>query len=109
MRRKGQPLVLKLRVSSKELYTGTKINVVLNKRVDCPNCQSGYETHILDIPSGTRNGEEIMISEGFNEYQNADASDLAFRIIEIPTPGFERNGLNLLFRMRISLKEVSGV
>lgn len=105
-RRKGQPLVLRLVVTAKELYTGTKITVIVNKRVDCPNCQSGYETHILDILSGMRNGEEITVSEGFNEYQNAEASDLVFRIVEIPTPGFERNGLNLIYRLRISLKEV---
>lgn len=104
--RKGQPLVLRLVVTAQELYTGARVTVIVNKRVDCPNCQSGYETHVLDIQSGMRNGEELVVNEGFNEYQNADASDLVFRIVEIPTPGFERNGLNLIYRLRISLKEV---
>jgi len=105
-RRKGQPLVLRLVVTAQELYTGAKVTVIVNKRVDCPNCQSGYETHLLDIQSGMRNGEELVVNEGFNEYQNAEASDLVFRLVEIPSPGFERNGLNLVYRLRISLKEV---
>ena len=106
MKRKGQPLVLKLLLTSKELYTGTKLQFIVNKRVDCPQCQSGYESQVLDIPAGTRNGEELVIEDGFNEYQNADPSDLVFKVHEMPVPGFERNGLTLIYRMTISLKEV---
>lgn len=109
MRRKAQPLVIKLPVSAKQLYTGAKLRFIVNKRVECDerSCTSGYESYEVEIQPGTRNGEEILIEDGFNEYTNADASDIVFRVMEIPSPGFERNGLNLIYRMSISLKEVS--
>lgn len=84
-----------------------KLNFIVNKRVECErNCQSGYESYTLDIPAGTRGGEELTVQDGFNEYQNAEPSDIVFKIVEINTPGFERNGLNLIYRMTITLKEV---
>ena len=103
---KGQPLVIKLLLTSRDLYAGLTLEFIINKRVDCPQCTGGYEAHALQIPAGTRNGEEITVAEGFNEYQNAEPSDLVFKVQEIPTPGFERNGLNLIYRMNISLKDV---
>lgn len=89
----------------RDLYTGIKINYIINKRVDCPQCKSGYESQVLDIKPGTRNGEELTIEDGFNEYQNAEPSDLVFRVHELPVAGFERNGLTLNYRLTISLKE----
>jgi DnaJ-class molecular chaperone len=110
MKRKAQPLVLKLPVSAKQLYTGAKLRFIVNKRVECDErgCTSGYESYEVDVQPGTRAGEEIVIEEGYNEYTNADPSDIVFKVVEIPSPGFERNGLNLIYRMTISLKEVLG-
>ena len=100
---------MKLLLTSKELYTGTTLNFILNKRVECPQCQAGYESQSLEVPAGTRNGEDLVIEDGFNEYQNAEPSDLVFKVQEIPVPGFERNGLALIYRLTISLKEVFSI
>jgi DnaJ-class molecular chaperone len=106
MRRKGPSLVVKLFLSLKDLYTGKKFQMIVNKRVDCPRCTGGYEKHWVDIPAGTRAGEELTIEEGFNEYQNAEAADIVFKVYEVRSRHFERNGLNLQYYLRITLKEV---
>ena len=105
-RRKAQPLVLKVFLSSRDLYMGKTLKILLNKRVDCPQCTAGYESHEVHVPAGTRSGEDLVIQDGYNEYQNAEASDLVLKIIEVPTPGFERNGLNLVYWMAVTLREV---
>lgn len=66
---------------------------------------SGEEEALnLKIPRGVKHGDTIRFPNlGDNSIKNIPRGDLIVSIVETPTPGFQRNGYNILTEVQVSV------
>lgn len=92
-------------ISLYDSYKGLKMPIKI-ERILCENNTEilQEETIYLDIPKGVDNNEIITIKEKGNRYKNFK-SDIEVKIKINNNTDFERNGIDLIYKKNITLKE----
>jgi len=109
---KPMPIVINIEISLIQSYSGCVIPIEINK-VELINGEQvrNVEKIYVTIPEGIDNNEVIIIRDKGNEAPNGTRGDIKIFIgikkdesnpVEMV---FERNGLNLILRKSVSLKE----
>jgi DnaJ family protein B protein 4 len=88
-------------VSLADCYQGTTIPVKINRNVD-GNVEEALV--YVDIPRGTDDGE-VLECVGQGHVKGRSRADVRIRIAVEPHPCFKREGMNLVYRIELSLKE----
>lgn len=102
---KPAPIVKNIQISLEQAYNGCNVQVDIERWVIQGNTKRGeIEKLSLDIPPGVDSNENIILRNKGN-VQNDQAGDVKILIqIENNTP-FRRNGLDLFYPKKVSLKE----
>lgn len=102
---KPAPIIKNVNISLEQAYTGCNIQIDIERWVIQGNTKHNeLEKLSLDIPAGIDNNENIML-RGKGNRQNDQSGDVKLMInIENNTP-FRRNGLDLFYHKKVSLKE----
>ena len=96
----------KINISLLDAYKGSKIPITIERWNYENNIEYiQEETIYVDIPKGIDNNEIITIKEKGNKLSNLNKGDIEVRINIINDTEFERNGIDLIYKKTISLKE----
>ena len=90
-----------LRVSLKELYSGTVKHLKIGRRL----LNGSTEDKVLDIQihPGWKSGTKIRFARAGNEQPNGESQDLVFVVEEKPDDVFSREGNDIVCKVPISL------
>ena len=103
---KPVPIIKSVEISLEQAYTGIKIPFELERWVvEGEMKRVEKETIYIDIPEGTDNNEILFIREKGNIISDTNKGDVKVFIKVNNETEFERNGLNLILKKKISLKE----
>ena len=104
---KDEPIHRDLCVSLEDLATGCTKKLKINKQVVCPDGTTRREAKILtiDIKPGWKAGTKITFPEEGDQVLGHTPADIIFTIKQKPHSLFTREGDNLKYTKRISLKE----
>ena len=106
MRQKPIPIQYKLELTLTQSYNGVKVPVEINKWVMEDNVKRHEkETLYVDIPRGIDNNEIIVLRDRGNVNQHGLVGDVKIIIDILNDSEFRREGLNLIYKKDISLKE----
>lgn len=95
-----------IEISLLEAYKGCKYPLSINRWVMENNKQlEQKETIYVDIPCGIDNNEIITIKDKGNRLSSNNKGDLEIKITISNTTLFTRNGIDLIFKKSITLKE----
>ena len=93
-------------ISLKEAYKGCNIPVKITRWILESNVKrEETETLYVDIPKGVDSGEIIIIKEKGNVIDEVIRGDVKIQITVNNNTEFYRNGLDLIYRKNITLKE----
>ena len=111
-RRKHQdpPVVHDLQVSLEDIFKGAKKKMKITRKVLNPDGQSSrMEEKVLtiDIKPGWKAGTKITFPKEGDQTPNNVPADIVFVLKDKPHANFVRQGSDLKYKARISLKEVS--
>ena len=96
----------KINISLLDAYKGCKIPITIERWNYENNIEYiQEETIYVDIPKGIDNNEIITIKEKGNKLSNLNKGDIEVRININNDTEFERNGIDLIYKKTISLKE----
>jgi DnaJ family protein A protein 2 len=96
----------KINISLLDAYKGCKIPITIERWNYENNIEYiQEETIYVDIPKGIDNNEIITIKEKGNKLSNSNKGDIEVRINITNETEFERNGIDLIYKKTISLKE----
>jgi DnaJ-class molecular chaperone len=96
----------KINISLLDAYKGCKIPITIERWNYENNIEYAQEETIyVDIPKGIDNNEIITIKEKGNKLSNSNKGDIEVRISITNETDFERNGIDLIYKKTISLKE----
>jgi DnaJ family protein A protein 2 len=96
----------KINISLLDAYKGAKIPITIERWNYENNIEYiQEETIYVDIPKGIDNNEIITIKEKGNKLSNSNKGDIEVRININNDTDFERNGIDLIYKKTISLKE----
>lgn len=101
---KPPPLIKNIKVSLKDVYNGSTITIPITR-----NHSSGLidtedtEIHVT-IPKGMNDGEVMILREQGHIYGSRQGDIKLIYTIE-DSDGFERHGMNLIYKKTITLKE----
>ena len=96
----------KISISLLDAYRGCKIPITIERWNYENNIEYiQEETIYVDIPKGIDNNEIITIKEKGNKISNSNKGDVEVKININNDTAFERNGIDLIYRKSISLKE----
>ena len=101
------PAIIKyLDVSMDMVFNGAKVPVTIERTIREGH---GFYTEIatlyVDIFPGIDNNEMIILKNEGNEHNVKGDVKIFIRLIEDPSSPFERNGLDLIYRKHLTLKE----
>lgn len=104
---KDEPIHRDLCVSLEDLATGCIKKLKINKQVVCPDGTTRREEKILtvDIKPGWKEGTKITFPEEGDQVLGNTPADIVFTIKQKPHSLFTREGDNLKYTKRISLKQ----
>lgn len=110
-RRKQDPAIIhELRVSLEEVFHGcTKRMKISRKRLHPDGRTMRTEDKILtiEIKRGWKEGTKITFPREGDESPNTIPADIVFVIKDKPHPHFRREGSNIVYPVRVSLRQVS--
>ena len=96
----------KINITLLDAYKGCKIPITIERWNYENNIEYiQEETIYVDIPKGIDNNEIITIKEKGNKLRNSNKGDIEVRINITNDTDFERNGIDLIYKKTISLKE----
>jgi DnaJ family protein A protein 2 len=96
----------KINISLLDAYKGCKTPITIERWNYENNIEYiQEETIYVDIPKGIDNNEIITIKEKGNKLSNSNKGDIEVRINITNETEFERNGIDLIYKKTISLKE----
>lgn len=104
------PIIHELRVSLEEIYNGcTKRMKISRKRLNPDGRSYRSEDKILtiEIKKGWKEGTKITFPREGDETPNSIPADIVFIIKDKDHPKFKRDGSNIIYNAKISLREVS--
>ncbi|KAK0469589.1 DnaJ-domain-containing protein [Desarmillaria tabescens] len=90
-----------LRVSLKELYSGTVKHLKVGRRL--LNGSTEEKVYDIQIHPGWKSGTKVRFARAGNEQPNGEPQDLVFVVEEKPDEVFSREGNDLVRRVPISL------
>ncbi|XP_042550983.1 LOW QUALITY PROTEIN: dnaJ homolog subfamily B member 4-like [Dipodomys spectabilis] len=102
------PVIHELRVSLEEIYSGcTKRMKISRKRLNPDGRSYRSEDRILtiEIKKGWKEGTKITFPREGDETPNNIPADIVFVIKDKDHPKFERDGSNIIYTAKISLRE----
>lgn len=103
---KPETIFKTLNISLINSFSGCKIPININRWIYENNIKQYQNEKIyLDIPKGIDNNEIITLSGKGNKINEYNKGDIEIRIILDNDENFERNGIDLIFKKSISLKE----
>lgn len=103
---KPQPIIKQIELSFEQAYTGCTLCVNIEKWVIKNDIKVNETEHVyISIPPGIDNGEVIIMRDCGNTVSNELKGDIKFVTKVEPSSMFERQGMNLLYRRTITLKE----
>lgn len=105
---KDPPVHNKLMLSLEDLYTGTTKRLKVNRLVLDESTQQQVRAEKIveiQVKPGWKAGTKITFAEHGDEYPGRVPADLVFTVEEKPHPLFQREGINLIHKRRISLSE----
>ena len=106
MRQKPMPIQYKLELTLTQSYNGVKVPIEINKWVMEENVKRhDKETLYIDIPRGIDNNEIIVLKDRGNVNQHGLVGDVKIMIDILNDSEFRREGLNLIYKKDISLKD----
>lgn len=105
--RQDPPIERDLPVSLEEVLTGCTKKMKITRRVIKPNGQHLKEDKILtiNVKPGWKSGTKITFNQEGDQSPNALPADVIFVIKDKPHPHFKRDGSDIKYTARISLKE----
>lgn len=111
MRRKQDPPIThELRVSLEEIYTGcTKKMKISHKRLTADGKTTRNEDKILtiEVKRGWKEGTKITFPKEGDQTPNNIPADIVFVLKDKPHSIFRRDGSDIIYPAKISLREVS--
>lgn len=109
-RKKDPPVVHELKVSLEEVFSGcTKKMKISRKRLNPDGCTMRSEDKILtvDIKRGWKEGTKITFPKEGDETPSNIPADVVFVVKDKPHPVFRREGSDIIYPAKISLRDVS--
>lgn len=105
--RQDPPIERDLPVSLEEVLTGCTKKMKITRRVIRPDGQSLKEDKILaiNVKPGWKSGTKITFNQEGDQSPNALPADVIFVIKDKPHPYFKRDGSDIKYTAKISLKE----
>ncbi len=98
-------IIIYLKITCEESYNGCQKPVKITRRILQNNIQSlENETLYVNIPEGTDN-DEIIIIENKGNIDNFNKTNVKIFIKLIKHNLFERDGLDIIYKLNISFKE----
>jgi DnaJ-class molecular chaperone len=102
---KPAPIVKNINISLQQAYNGCSITIPIERWViENGNKRNESETLQIEIPPGADGGENVAIRDRGNR-QNGICGDIKLCINVDNHPEFKRNGLDLIYSKKVSLKE----
>lgn len=108
-RKQDPPIIHELRVSLEEVFNGsTKRMKISRKRLNPDGRAMCTEDKILtiEIKRGWKEGTKITFPREGDESPNTIPADIVFIIKDKPHPHFRREGSNIVYPVRVSLRQV---
>lgn len=109
-KKKDSPVVHELKVSLEEVFSGcTKKMKISRKRLNPDGCSMRSEDKILtvDIKRGWKEGTKITFPREGDETPTNIPADVVFVVKDKPHPLFRRDGSDIIYPARVSLRDVS--
>lgn len=105
--RQDPPIERELPVSLEEVLAGCKKKMKITRRVTKSNGQTYKEDKILeiDVRPGWKSGTKITFNQEGDQSPNALAADVIFIIKDKPHPYFKRDGSDIKYTAKISLRD----
>lgn len=105
--RQDPPIERELPVSLEEILSGCTKKMKITKRVTQPNGQTFKEDKVLtiDVKPGWKSGTKITFNQEGDQHPNSLPADVIFIITDKPHPYFKRDGSDIKYTAKISLKE----
>lgn len=105
--RQDPPIERDLPVSLEEVLTGCTKKMKITRRVTQPNGNTCKEDKILtiNVKPGWKSGTKITFNQEGDQGPNSIAADLIFTIRDKPHPYFKRDGSDIKFTAKMSLKD----
>lgn len=101
-----EPLIKNIQISLEQSYTGCNIPVDIERWCILNNVRSNEKEVIyLNIPQGIDNNDTLVIPEKGNNINNEIRSELRLTFQINNSTEFKRQGLDLVYNKKISLKE----
>jgi molecular chaperone DnaJ len=95
-----------LNISLLEAYTGCKVPININRwKIENNIKQEQTETIYIDVPKGIDNNEIITVNNKGNCISDTNKGDIEIKINIDNNTNFVRNGIDLIFKKSITLKE----
>ena len=103
---KPQPIIKNIQITIEQAYNGATIPIEIEKWVIIQNMKvNEKETMSLTIPRGVDNGEMIIIRDCGNMINEKLKGDIKLIICMENNTEFIRNGLDIIYKKKLSLKE----
>lgn len=105
--RQDPPIERDLLISLEEIAIGCKKKMKITRRVTSENGQMYKEDKILaiDVKPGWKSGTKITFNQEGDQSPNSLAADVIFIIKDKPHPHFKRDGSDIRYTAKISLKD----
>lgn len=102
---KPPPITKSVQITLEQAFTGVSIPVTIERVILQGNVKTTeQETVYIDIPAGIDSNELLVLQGKGNQNQNG-YGDVRIHIQLYPHTTFHRQGLNLIYRKKISLRE----
>lgn len=103
---KPPPIIQQIDIPFEQSYSGCTLHVNVEKWTIKNDVKiNAVESVYVSIPQGIDNGEIIIMRDCGNTVSHDLKGDLKFVVNVIPSPIFERQGMDLIYKRTISLKE----
>lgn len=103
---KPPPIIKQIELTFEQAYNGYTLSVNVEKWIVKNDIRiNTIEPISINIPAGIDNGDVIVIRDCGNAISNELKGDIKFTVKVNPSPVFERQGMDLIHKRTISLKE----
>ena len=103
---KPPPLTLHIKISLDQAYTGGSIPICIERWINVNHVkQLERETQYINMPEGIDNNECLLIQNKGNMGPDGTLGDIRIIVNVEPHPTLERNGIDLIHKHSITLKE----
>ena len=103
---KPPPIIRNLTLTLEQAYLGGSFPIEITKWNITNNMKTEEtQTIYVNVPSGIDDNEMLIMRDAGNSINDAVRGDIKIPVQIAPNPEFKRNGLDLIYKKTISLKE----